>query len=389
MKVCIVARNINSDYKGSFEFDQAVALKKAGHDVYVMSLDFRSVRNRRKIGFFWDEYENIHVLRCSIPIGPLNGKIGNSIYSLAVKKAYKKLVAHSGHLDIIHTHFITISYVTMKSIRDKLPSETKFIVTEHSSTVNADLNLIPYDLKEKAKYVYNNADKVIAVSNSLATRIYENFGITCDVIYNVYDEGIFKLEKRIYDSEKPFRFVSAGNFTGNKRMDFLIRSFSKAFTGTEAELYIFGDGSEKSKLEALINENSNESNIFLMGCVSRKEIADFYKMANVFVLLSEKETFGVSYIEAMATGMPVIASHSGGPEGFIVSECGVIVDDSEEKAATAMIKIKDEITSYDSVWISEYARHICGSEAVAKRLTELYLDVKNTYILENNRGNNE
>ena len=375
MKICIIARNINDDYTGSFEFDQAIALKEAGHDIYVLSLDFRSVRKKRKIGIYLQEYKGIKIVRCSIPLGPLKGKVGDKMYSVFVKRAYRKLVEEAGTFDIIHTHFITISYIGITSLKHLMSVKTRIVVTEHSSTVNCDIDSMPVDLAEKAAYVYKKADRVIAVSDTLAERIHRNFNVRCDVVYNVYDEDIFKYKEKSSFENRPFRFVSVGNLNPNKRMDFLIKSFCKAFNKEEAELYIFGDGAEKQNLKSIIDSEGRAESIFLMGHVSRKEIADFYKNADAFILLSEKETFGVSYVEAMASGMPVISAHSGGPEGFVNSECGIISGDSEEEVASDMRKMMLNINSYDRKQISDYAGLICGSKTVAEKLTRIYSDI--------------
>ena len=116
MKVCIVSRNINNNYTGSFEFDQAMALKKAGCDVYVISLDFRSVRRKRKLGMYMDTYKGISVLCCSFPIGPVNDKLFNKIGCSLFKKAYLKLKKTAGEFDFVHSHFLPVSYCRIKRL---------------------------------------------------------------------------------------------------------------------------------------------------------------------------------------------------------------------------------------------------------------------------------
>ena len=91
MKICIVSRNINSDYTGNFEFDQAMALKDAGHDVYVLSMDLRSLRRKRKFGFYMDEFNGIKIMRCSVPVGPVKPTIFRLIGTRTFVRGYKKL----------------------------------------------------------------------------------------------------------------------------------------------------------------------------------------------------------------------------------------------------------------------------------------------------------
>ncbi len=376
MKVCIVSRNINNDYTGSFEFDQAMALKKAGCDVYVISLDFRSVRRKRKLGMYTDTYKGISVLRCSFPIGPVNDKLFNKIGCSLFKKAYLKLKETAGEFDFVHSHFLPVSYITVYTLKNILQDKTPVVVTEHSSTMNVDIERMPENEAKKAGYVYTNADRVISVSKALAQKIKNNFGIDCEVIYNVFDSDIFRFSGKTGGSESSFVFVSAGNLTENKRMDLLIRGFYAAFKETfgskKTQLCIFGDGPEREALKDLIEKLDLTEHVFLMGQKSRKEIADFYTKADAFVLLSQRETFGVAYIEAMAAGLPVISCHSGGPEDFIQPEVGIFSGENETDAAEALLDMRENRDRYDSRHISEYAESICGSKAVAAQIKAVY-----------------
>lgn len=373
MKICLITRNINSDYKGSFEFDQARALKQSGNEIYVISLDFRSVRRKRKIGLFWDVHEGINVLRCSYPLGRINSKVFYAAGKRLFERAYNAMIQKAGAVDIIHAHFLETAYVAALVLKEKLADDTPFIVTEHSSLVNDDIENLSADIVSKARYVYPKADRVIAVSDALAEKIKANFNIDCDVVYNVMDTDIFRLTEKREDSDKNgFVFVSAGNLLPNKRMDLMIDCFYKAFQNDEnVSLYVFGDGVEKHRLSALICKMNMSDRVFLMGRKSRRDIADFYKNADAFVLLSKRETFGVAYVEAMAAGLPVAACHSGGPEGFVKPEVGILAD-SEEDIINALRFIRDNISDYNRENISRYAAEICSPEVIAGKLNKIY-----------------
>lgn len=376
MKICVVSRNLSDDYKGSFEFDQAVALSEYGHDVYVLSLDLRSIRRRRKLGISVSTYKNITVMRCSVPVGAVNPKLFDFIGCRAFAKAYKKLKEIAGGFDIVNLHFLQISYIGLFALKNMMHESVPVIVTEHSSLVNVDRSDISEMNLRRGDYLYKTADKVIAVSSALAEKIKQNFGVECEVVYNVFDGKIFNGEKRRHDADGNFTFVSAGNLLPNKRMDLLIRAFTKAFSNEErTRLYIFGDGPEREKLERMVNELNLEERVFLPGRKPRSVLADFYAMADAFALVSERETFGVAYIEAMASGMPVISCRSGGPEDFVIPETGIIAGDSETDIAEAMKKLKAERDSYDDDFIRDYADRICGGKAIASQLTDIYSDL--------------
>ena len=373
MKICVVARNINSDYTGSFEFDQAIALSEFGHEVYVLSLDFRSVRRKRKFGIYLETHKGIVVMRCSVPIGPIKIGLVEHMENLAYKKDYTKLEKIAGGFDLVNSHFLMVSYITLRSMKKELKSDVPIVVTEHYSALNKNKNEIPTEIVKKAEFVYHNADRIISVSSALAEKIKENFDVDSDVVFNVFDGRIFDGKKRSHDDDDNFTFVSAGNLTENKRMNLLIRSFAKAFHGDEhTHLYIFGDGPERDSLEKLIAELKMSDRVFLLGRKPRAVLADFYESADVFALLSKRETFGVAYIEAMASGMPVLACHSGGPEDFLIPEVGMFTRDEEMCVAEALKKIKAERKTYNDDFIKKYAHKICGSREIAEQLTEIY-----------------
>ena len=373
MKICIVSRNINADYTGSFEFDQALALKGRGHDVYVLSLDFRSIRRKRPIGMHVDVHKGVNVIRCSLPIGPVKLSLAERIEITAFKKAFEAIEKQAGGFDVVNPHFFTTAYICLRAIKEKMKTDVPVAVTEHSSRMNVDFEDISASDAKKAGYVYRNADRVIAVSGALAEKIKQNFGVDCEVVYNVFDCKIFDGKKRNHDDDDNFTFVSAGNLLPNKRMDLLVRSFARAFPSEpHTRLYIFGDGPEGKRLENLVSELGLEERVFLPGRKPRDVLAEFYEDADVFALVSKRETFGVAYVEAMASGMPVLTCRSGGPEDFVTPETGIIAESDEESIATAMKNMKTNRSAYDDNYIKEYARRICGGEAIAEQLTDIY-----------------
>lgn len=385
MRICIVARDISDNYMGSFEFDQAKALNDFGHEVFVISLDLRSVRRKRKWGVFFSEYRGIKIIRASLPIGPINEKILDWVAEWLFKCAFNRITKKYGSFDIIHAHFLSISYPVIKSLKSIPNYSVPIVVTEHSSTVNAQFFETEKRIMEKAMYVYKHADALIAVSEHLSKIIKMNYNIAAEVIYNTFDEELFKYDekRRKADFNNGERiFVSTGNLTTNKRMDLLIECFCEAFRNKcNYKLYIFGDGPKKASIENLVKKCNKKGDIFLMGQKERSEIAEFYCNADAFVLLSEKETFGVAYIEAMASGLPVMACRSGGPEGFIKNRVGIIADGNREDIVNKLGLLDEMSLNCDSKYISDYAISICSAESIAKHLTSLYEKTLNYEVL--------
>ena len=98
--------------------------------------------------------------------------------------------------------------------------------------------------------------------------------------------------------------------------------------------------------------------------------------SDCFVLASRRETFGVAYIEAMAMGLPVIATKCGGPEDFVTNENGILVPvDDIDKLKEALIKMHQNIDLYDREKISSSTRESFAPSTIAKHLIEVYKNV--------------
>jgi len=128
-----------------------------------------------------------------------------------------------------------------------------------------------------------------------------------------------------------------------------------------------------------------EKNITFMGRRPREELAKVYSIANAFVLPSLSETFGVAYIEAMVSGLPVIATQCGGPEDFVTPQTGLLIPINNRKALTdAMIYMINHRLEYHGEIISTYALNRFSPENVASQLTEIYNNIVKTTLKNKN-----
>lgn len=374
MYILIVSRGYPTDrYKtnGIFEFDQAKALAQAGHKVVFACIDMRSIRRIRKFGSESLIKDNVQIEAINVPCGRIPNFILNKISIFALKRLYKKIIKKYGKPDIIHAHFIQCGYAAVNSFsKENIP----LILTEHYSAMNED-NISPYYIK-LGSFTYPKVNKVISVSSSLAGNIKDKFNVDVDIIPNTIDSSAFEYRKK--EKEKNlFYFVSTGNLIFNKRMDLLIKSFYNCFNNNvNVKLYIFGDGPERNNLENLISKLMLNNQVFLMGLKSRYEIADKFSESDCFVLASRRETFGVAYIEALAVGLPVVATKCGGPEDFINENNGLLVDvDDEIQLSKAMLDIYNENDKYEGYKISSEIRGKCSPEMITNRLNEIYNEI--------------
>lgn len=354
---------------GIFEFDQAKAIAAQGHKVIYVSLDLRSFRRKRKWGYEKFEKDNVIVYGMNIPLGNVPDRMLSFFYEWSLKKLYRKIVSEQGEIDVMHAHFPDLSYAAAKlKEQEQLP----LIVTEHSSQINKAV--IEKNVFQKAQFAYDRADAVIAVSPSLARVIKDKFSIDALYIPNIVDTETFKFEPETTRNDTSFRFVSTGRLLKLKRMDLTIKAFGKAFMGNkDVSLKIFGEGPERDALQKLIQASGLENQVVLAGLKSRIAIADELNKSDCFVLASQSETFGVAYIEALATGTPVIATRCGGPETFITKDNGILVNvDDEQELEESMVYMYANRERYIPAAISEETINLFGPANVASQIIEVY-----------------
>ena len=120
-------------------------------------------------------------------------------------------------------------------------------------------------------------------------------------------------------------FIHISNFRPVKRVPDVIRSFKLISEQMKAKLLLIGEGPDLEEVKRLIYEFDLEDNVLVLG--RQNQIADFLSMSDLLLLLSEKESFGLVALEAMACGVPVIATNTGGiPEVVIDGETGYLCD---------------------------------------------------------------
>ena len=371
MLTFILSRGIPTEQyptNGVFEFDQACALQEAGCQVVFLALDLRSARRVRRWGFQSFTRNGVAVRVLSVPLGNLPKKIFYPIGSWALQKP-----------DVLHAHFTDYGYLAAKL---KETEQVPLVLTEHSSLVNQDK--LPSDIEQAAKIAFTRADKLIAVSPALAEKMREHSHRSVLWIPDMVDTELFAYTgeheqmRTLWEETEleggEFSFLSCGNLRKVKRMDVLIQAFARAFRDCpKVHLTICGQGEEEGNLRKLIYDLKMENRIELAGIRPREEIAQRLQQADCFVLASVSETFGVSYLEALSCGVPVIATRCGGPECFVNEHNGLMVEpDDVEGLASAMLTMYCNGGSYNRAAIAQEVRNHYSSQAVAARLMEQY-----------------
>jgi len=259
-------------------------------------------------------------------------------------------VALKYNLDLIHAHYAIPHASAALMAREILKTKGRYvpiITTLHGT----DITMVGRDaaLEPSVTYAINSSDAVTAVSKSLKNDTLRNFQITREiqVIYNFIDPSLYGipspdcLKNQVApNGEKVVVHVS--NFRKVKRIPDVIDIFARIRKAMPAKLIMGGDGPERPDAERKVLEMGLDNDVTFLGSI--KNSSDVLACADLLLLPSETESFGVSALEAMVSGVPVVASNAGGmPE---VQENGVTgymcdVGDIESMADKATYILSD------------------------------------------------
>lgn len=367
--------NVRNKVHGSFFKEQALELQKAGVKVTVAYNEVWPLTMLGKIheekGLKYNVEDGLKTYRYKnynyIPKNPLMFKVFNK----RMEKLYKEIVKKEGVIDIIHAQSSLWGGISAAYIAEKY--NIPLVITEHSSVERG-----PYVKKSYIPFIcdsYKKAQKVITVGNGLKNEIESLSGRhDIEVIGNLVDLSKFTIKKRIKNEK--FIFFSLAFLEGEKGFDTLIKSFAKKFKDKEAVLYIGGDGSQRSWLEALTVENGVKDQIIFLGALSRDDVSKWMNKCDCFVLPSRYETFGVVYIEALASGRPVIGALNGGAEDIINNLNGYLIPiDDIDILAEKMIEVYDNIESYDEEEISSDCLKRFSPKVIVNKIISVYKEV--------------
>jgi N-acetyl-alpha-D-glucosaminyl L-malate synthase BshA len=216
-----------------------------------------------------------------------------------------------------------------------------------------DITLVGRDpsFEPVVTFSINESDGVTAVSESLKNDTYNEFEILShiEVIPNFID--LHRFQKRPHEHFKKSLcpngeklLMHTSNFRKVKRIQDIVKVFALVRKKIPAKLVLIGDGPERSGIEALCRELEVQNDVRFLGKMDGIEEA--LSLADLFLLTSEKESFGLAALEAMACEVPVISSNAGGiPEVNIHGETGFVseIGDVNDMAANAIKMLSDPI----------------------------------------------
>lgn len=348
-------------------------LAERGHEVHFIST---SLPARLDITL-----SNIYFHKVNVETYPLFEEY--QPYSLALSTIIVN-IAQSQGLDLLHVHYAIphayAAYFAKQMLREK-GIELPIITTLHGTDITLVGNHPVY--KPAVEFSINHSDKVTAVSESLKKETYELFSIQneIEVIPNFIDNEQYEVDEncgcRNQLAERREKvIIHVSNLRKVKRLNDVIKVFYEIQKEMPAKLIIVGEGPEWEKANNLINELGIADKVKALGKVN-----DLYNVlcsSDLFLLPSEKESFGLAALEAMAARVPVISSNAGGiPEVNVDGETGYVlpIGDVKGMAEKAIELLKDD---FKLIQFKENAKNQAikfDKKNILPMYEELYLSV--------------
>lgn len=318
------------------ELGKALALK--GHEIH-----FITYSQPVRLGSF---RENIYYHEVSISDYPL---FEYQPYETELASKMVDVVKYE-HLDLLHVHYAiphaSAAFMAQQILKSQ-GIDIPFITTLHGT----DITLVGRDpsFEPVISFCLNASDAVTAVSKSLMEDTLTHFSTKREIhvipnfIHVPDDLPVINMEKRRQYADDEERIIChVSNFRPVKRLEDVIKTFYLIQKEIPAKLLLCGDGPDRAKAEHLGRELNICQKIKFIGKV--RDAGSILQLSDLFLLPSETESFGLAALEAMAEGVPVVSSNTGGiPEVNVHGVSGYLsnVGDVEDMAKHSLEILRD------------------------------------------------
>jgi len=373
---------LENPLNGIFFYEQAKALRAEGVKVGVVYPQLKSLLRVRSDEIGTNPFRTLFAEEEGIPtlrgLGWFIPKLlpAGMVFLARAQHLVHEYVKRFGVPDLVHAHSALWGGVAALRVQQALG--VPYLLTEHFSGF-LEGTIGPFRAAY-AKKAFVGASLVLAVSKPLAVTL-KKYGVEeqkLRVVPNMVDVNYFTLPPK-QRQEMPFRFVTVAFLTKGKGLHILFQAFAIAF-GREkhVRLMVGGDGPQRSELEELARRLGIADQVVFLGLLGREGVREAMWQANVFVLPSLAETFGVVLIEALSTGLPVVATRCGGPEDIVRDGVGILCDPGDVHGlANALVEIYRDYPAYRKreAQIRQYAVDVFSSKAVARSLLDVYEEI--------------
>jgi len=355
---------------GAVATELGLALAELGHEAHFVAYaqPFRLVGLHERVFYHEVEMEDYPLFE-------------HPPYSLALAVALHDAVRREG-LDLLHVHYAIPHATSAYLARQMLAGERspKIVTTLHGTDITL-VGLHP-SFQPITRFSILQSDGISAVSHFLKDETVRDFSVPAsrvDVIPNFVDTNVWRpnrepchRSKLAPEGQKIVMHVS--NFRPVKRLQDVIEVFARIKREVDARLVLVGDGPERPRALKRAADLGLRDDVLFLG--RHGSVEEILSCADLFLLPSESESFGLAALEAMACGAPVVASQAGGlPEVVVDGVTGYLlpVGAVDEMAEAGVRVLSDEAHAKQ---LSEAARALTverfSAEAIVPRYVELY-----------------
>jgi len=333
-------------------------------------------------GYRVNDENGLRVIRSFYLKMPGSEKYNIHAWARRTLRIYEKYEKQFGRPDLILAHSVT--WAAYAACLIKFKHSIPYVIVEHRSffvwsTEEARQMVKPFHIPF-FELTYTHCEKLVLVSDSLKKGIEAVVPSAMKrsmVIPNMIREDLFIPPKETRKSD-PFLFLWAGRLEHVKGVDLLLEAVKTLSDTTDLQFSVrlAGKGSLREELEQEAVNLGVSDQVFFLGRLSRAEMLKEMQEANCFILPTRYEAFGVVLIEAMATGLPLIATRSGGPDSIVTKENGLLVEpDNPDELARAMKELIVNISSYSAKEIRAQTLKRYGDSSVMEQYNQLFLQV--------------
>jgi N-acetyl-alpha-D-glucosaminyl L-malate synthase BshA len=276
-------------------------------------------------------------------------------------------VIKNHHVELLHVHY-AIPHASAAYMAKKILEEEGIHIPVITTLHGTDITLVGRDkmYAPVVTFSINKSDAITAVSDNLREETFKSFKIEkpIEVIHNFVDVERFRRKpidafRRVIAPNGERILLHASNFRKIKRIQDVVKIFSNVLKEIPAKLLLVGDGPERGTAEYLSRQLGICDEISFVG--KQEQMEDILAIADLFLLTSEYESFGLAALEAMAAGVPVVSTNAGGlPEIMVDGVTGYMGDIGDvEKMSEQAISIleNDERLQLFKANAAEHARN--------------------------------